>query len=121
MALKRKFYTDADLPGIVQKYAPEFYAEWLKMERPVEKADFSRYAIMYGEGGIYADLDVELLSPHGLLELRSLGQIILPREEHRMIAHKWIGKSFVGQSFLVSPPKNTFWRDLMQVRKLPTR
>ena len=53
-------------------------------------------------GGVYADLDQELMSVHLLRCIVALDRIVLPFEVGRLI----------GQSIIISPPRRLFWRQL---------
>jgi hypothetical protein len=118
--LERKFYTDADLDAAVRKITPQFYPQWLNFSRPIEKADFARYVLLYGEGGIYADLDVELLRP--MYDLCECGSALLPMEllwelpprVSYLRKRKRHTRLFMGQSVMISPKGWEVWLDLMQ-------
>ena len=72
------------------------------MRTIVERVDMARLAIMYLHGGVYADLDMELRSAALLRCAVRLNRIILPYEVGRLI----------GQSILISPPNQLFWKQL---------
>ena len=119
--LQRKFYTDADLPAVVKKYTPQFYEQWSAFHRPVEKADFARYVLLYGEGGVYADLDVELIKPLDDF-LGGFAPVVLPLElkcELVPAKHFWnsrgrISRGFLGQSIMLSAKGQRVWLQLME-------
>lgn len=60
--LKINVYDDDDIQAYVSKFFPEFGEFWDEL-KPVQKADVFRYVIMWNEGGVYADIDVEPLQP----------------------------------------------------------
>jgi hypothetical protein len=68
----------------------------------IEKCDFSRYAILYLYGGIYADLDITAVRPFddGLLS-RSFSWTLD------------VGESEIWNGFLASAPGHPVWADLM--------
>ena len=48
-----------DMAGIVNSTVPHFFAAWRNFST-IEQVDFSRYALLYREGGVYADTDQEV-------------------------------------------------------------
>ena len=42
---------------------PEVLEVWTLLPRPILKADFFRYLILYARGGVYSDIDTEALQP----------------------------------------------------------
>jgi mannosyltransferase OCH1-like enzyme len=107
--LQRKFYTDTDLDAVVRESTPQFYSQWSNFSRPIEKADFARYVLLYAEGGIYADLDVELLRP--MYDLCACGNALLPMEllwelpprQSYFKKRQRHTRLFLGQSVMISP------------------
>lgn len=62
------FWTDAKLRAFISDYAPWFLPTYDNYSEPIQRADVSRYFLLYFYGGIYADLDMEpLQSFEGLL------------------------------------------------------
>ena len=61
-----RFHTDADNRALVAK-AYSWLVPTYERLSPIQRADLSRYLYMHHYGGVYSDLDVELLQP-----LRSL-------------------------------------------------
>lgn len=48
--------------SIIQQHFPNVWSVWGQL-KPVEQSDVFRYAIVWMEGGVYADIDVECLRP----------------------------------------------------------
>ena len=42
---------------------PAYYNTYRRLNKPEEKADFFRYLVVYGEGGVYADVDTVCVRP----------------------------------------------------------
>ena len=57
-----RLYDDADIEAFVRRHCAELAPFW-SLLKPVQRADVFRYAVMWKEGGVYADLDVEPLRP----------------------------------------------------------
>lgn len=54
-------YIDADFEAIVTNYFPWFKTTWNKLTPFIKKVDTIKYMLMYLRGGVYMDLDLELL------------------------------------------------------------
>ena len=59
---KVKVYDDDDIDAYVRKYFGDFMEFW-DILKPVQRADVFRYVVMWKEGGVYADIDVEPIRP----------------------------------------------------------
>lgn len=58
-----RYYTDDDCNAWVQKHCPEFMKAYLSYSTGIHRADFFRILVLYFEGGVYADIDVECIRP----------------------------------------------------------
>ncbi|ADB04097.1 glycosyltransferase [Cannes 8 virus] len=106
-----KFYLDEDLRDVVKKYVPQHLSLYDAMSKNIERVDFARYAILYGVGGIYADIDTAPL--RRIDPWLEKGKIILGREplEHSRTLY---GREVVlCNAFMISPPKEEMWLKLM--------
>ena len=96
-------YHDADLQPLVTAAFPELAPATARMRTLIERTDIARLAVMHLYGGIYSDLDMELLKPNLMRELVCKATIALPFEKGRL----------VGQSILISSvPGHPLWRTL---------
>ena len=64
------FYSDAAALTLVRNYLPEYLPTYTALPKAILRTDFFKYAVLYAHGGIYADLDVDLISPLPWPELR---------------------------------------------------
>lgn len=62
-----RFFTDDDCAKVVEDVSPEHLKAYLSFRHPVMRADYFRYAVIYRDGGLYADIDMECLRPVGPL------------------------------------------------------
>jgi hypothetical protein len=68
--LSYRFFDDAGCAEVVAEIVPQFLDDYHKFPHPVMRADFFRYAIIYRDGGVYADIDMECVRPiHPLLSI----------------------------------------------------
>lgn len=60
-----KYYlmTDEDNLNFVKTYFPDFVSHFQMFEYPIQRADAIRYMWLYVNGGVYLDLDLELMKP----------------------------------------------------------
>jgi len=103
-----KFYTDDDLDNLIKDNMPEKYDFYLNM-RKIEKIDFSRYLMMYLDGGIYADMDTILKNENFVIDIfkKNNNKVIVGIEFNKLRYH-------AAQSILISTSKNNkMWLDLI--------
>ncbi len=62
-AWKYTFYTDEDCLSWIEARCPEMLGPYLSYQTGIHRADFFRILVLYYEGGVYADIDVECLRP----------------------------------------------------------
>jgi mannosyltransferase OCH1-like enzyme len=101
-----KLWTDQENDEFVKREFPEFYQLFAGFPRKIMRADTIRYLIMYKYGGVYMDLDYEVLKPFNFENKN----IVLPLEECVKDENsiKWIGNCF-----LASVPEHKFWQDVI--------
>ena len=56
-----RFYDDADIRRVIADRAPRWLSVHDRLPRAIQRVDLFRYLIVYLDGGLYADLDME---PH---------------------------------------------------------
>lgn len=108
--LEHRFYSDGDLRRLVASHFPQYLALYDGFACNLERTDFARYVMMYVEGGVYADLDMECLQPIDCL-LESEGPVIgtEPREHIKL----YRTDTLLCNAILLSPPGNPLWRELL--------
>jgi mannosyltransferase OCH1-like enzyme len=75
-----RFYDDAACRAVIAEAFPQFLADYDRLPQPVMRADVFRYAVMFRDGGVYADIDMECLRPVGAL--LEGGECLLSIEAH---------------------------------------
>jgi len=110
---KYKLYSDEDLRDIIAKYFPDYLAFYDGCTRNIERVDFSRYVILYLQGGAYADLDTIPLK--NLDVFFSMNKPVLGCEprEHREALYQGREK-VICNAFMISPPGHPLWIELMK-------
>ncbi|RVX66839.1 hypothetical protein B0A52_09569 [Exophiala mesophila] len=111
--------TDENALGYVEQYfgpsgfnRPDVVFTYKSLKDKIIKADLLRYLIMYAEGGLYADIDVEALKPIAAwipdrFNERDIDIVVgIETDEPSFIGHSILGKkaqSFVQWTFLCKP------------------
>lgn len=98
-----RLWTDEDNLAFVEKHFPDFYGIFTKFPKNIMRADTIRYLIMFHFGGVYLDLDYEMLKPFDLLN----HGLVLPYSRN-----KTAGDDFdaFGNCIFGSTPGHPFWK-----------
>jgi mannosyltransferase OCH1-like enzyme len=75
-----RFYDDAQCREVIAETFPQHLAAYDSLPHSVMRADLFRYAVIYRNGGVYADIDMECLRPIG--GLLSEASCLLSIEAH---------------------------------------
>lgn len=107
-----RLHTDADNAALVAEQYPWLEPTFARLSH-IQQADVARLLYMHAYGGVYADLDVELLQPlQPLLELiiaRKGARAILSQEPaaHALLLER--RPRLACNAILASEPKHPFW------------
>lgn len=102
--------TDKDNRELIKKHFPDFLDTYDSLEYPIMRADLIRYAFLYIYGGVYMDMDIELVKP--LDDLFQDGGDIYVVESGNT-------GSIYTNSFLASKPGCKIWLDCLNEIKKP--
>lgn len=98
-----RLWTDEDNDAFVTTEYPDFLPIFRAFPRGIMRADVIRYLIMYRIGGLYLDLDYEMLKPFDLLEHR----LVLPWNRNKAFGDAYDG---IGNCIFASEPGHEFWK-----------
>lgn len=101
-----RLWTDEDNDAFVAKEYPEFLDIFRNLSRGIMRADIIRYLIMYKIGGVYLDLDYEMLKPFDFKN----EELVIPL--NRSIAFG-DAKDELGNCIFASVPGHQFWKDVI--------
>jgi mannosyltransferase OCH1-like enzyme len=96
-----KLWTDEDNLAFVSKEYPDFLKTFTGLPKNIMRADVIRYLLMCRLGGLYMDLDYEMLKPFDLVE----HDIVLPWEGGHPP-----GQELICNSIFASEPGHAFWK-----------
>lgn len=75
-----RIFDDAKSRRVVQDIVPDLIDSYDRLPHPVMRADIFRYAIIYRDGGMYADIDMECIGP--IDEFMRAGPCLMAIESH---------------------------------------
>ena len=101
-AWKHVLLSDDDNAAFVAAHFPDLLGWFSALRYPIQRADVIRYMWLYVHGGLYMDLDIELVAPlDELFEGRSMETWLLKAP-----------RNFAGHYtnfMMASTPRNPFW------------
>ena len=103
---KYKLWTDDNNDAFVKSEYPDFFDIFKGFSRNIMRADVIRYLIMYKIGGVYLDLDYEVLKP---FDFRN-HKIVLPLNRSVEYGDE---KNELGNCIFASAPGHVFWKDVI--------
>lgn len=101
-----KLWTDKDNDEFVRKEFPELYDIYNGFSKNIMRADVIRYLIMDKIGGLYLDLDYEMLKPFNFKD----SQLILPKNRSLNFGDS---ADEIGNCVFASVPNHQFWKDVI--------
>ena len=108
-----KLWTDENNLEFVSEYFPSFYQTYIDFPKNIMRADVIRYLIMYKIGGLYLDLDYEMLKPFDILEY----DLVLPFNRNIDFGDKF---NAIGNCIFASNSGHEFWelaiKDLQSIK-----
>lgn len=102
-----KLWTDNRMQDFVEEQFPDFVETYLGFPKNVMRADAFRYLLIYKIGGVYLDLDYEVLKPFDFKG----HSVVLPFNRQVKNGDKFDG---VGNCIFASVPGHPFWLDVIQ-------
>jgi len=102
--------TDDDNRKFVKKYFPDFLKYYDAFPYPIMRADAVRYMFLYIYGGIYMDLDFEVMEP--------IDRFFISDIDVYLVHSSNVG-SYLTNSFMASKPKCKLWLDVIETMKKP--
>jgi mannosyltransferase OCH1-like enzyme len=101
-----RLWTDDANDDFIKQYYPDLFPIYSSYPKPVMKADVIRYAIMDQIGGLYLDLDYEMLKPFDLD-----GAVILPKSRSTQFGDK---ENRIGNCIMASEKGQPFWKAVLK-------
>lgn len=102
-----RLWTDADNLALLKGKTPHLYDVYISLPKNIMRADMIRYVIMSKIGGLYLDLDYEMLKPFDLLEY----DLVLPYNRNVSAGDSYDG---LGNCIFASAPGHPFWEHVLR-------
>jgi hypothetical protein len=103
-------WTDEGIDKLLQEDDKEFYNEYLNKLDPIYKFDYVRYIILENYGGMYVDMDVELI------DISFMDKI----DSEKIYLMEGTGGTYIENSLIISPLDNVnkqFWQRIKMSAK----
>jgi len=102
-----KYYllNDDECDSFMKLYFPSLLEWFRNLQHPIQRADVIRYAWLYVHGGMYLDLDIEIVA--SLDELFVNGELFLLKAPRNFAGH-------YTNFFMASSKKNPFWIKVLE-------
>jgi mannosyltransferase OCH1-like enzyme len=100
-----KLWTDEDNLAFVREQMPELLDVFTRLPKNIMRADVIRYVLMHKLGGLYLDLDFEMLKPFDLTRYDCVLALETPGAFNR--------ESRVGNAFFASAPGHPFFKAVL--------
>jgi len=97
-----RLWTDEQNLEFVKQNFADFYEVFIRLPKNIMRADVIRYLIMYKIGGLYLDLDYEMIKPFDLLNF----DLVLPYNRQIKYGDRYDG---IGNCIFASAPGHKFW------------
>ena len=101
-----RLWSDEDNEQFVREEFPEFFETFQSFSLPIMRADVIRYLIMYKIGGVYLDLDYEMLQPFSYKD----DALVLPLNRSKNSGDEADG---LGNCIFASESGHPFWADVI--------
>ncbi|WP_158284993.1 glycosyltransferase [Hoeflea marina] len=113
-----RFWTDEDLLVFMRAEFPHLMDIYLAYPNPVQRADLSRYCLLWHFGGVYADIDTACISP--LEPLAGDARVVLCSEPlaHITSGHLRGLEAMWFNGTMASPARHPFWLSVIELCKV---
>ena len=102
--------TDEDNRKFVKKHFPDFLPYYDDFPHGIQRCDAIRYMWLFVNGGIYMDLDYEMLHP--------LDELFIIDSEAYLVSSSNVG-AYITNSFMASKPGCKLWLEMIEAMKKP--
>ena len=107
------FWTDRGFTDMLLRHFPEYYDIYRKYDHKVNKADMRKYFLLYKEGGVVADLDLECVRSFD--DDMMDAECILAQEPvvHQELVYGAEGFKYLTPAFMACRPGHPFFKYLI--------
>ncbi len=111
-----RYYTDEDCLVWVRKHCPELRDAYLSFPRGIHRADLFRILVLYFEGGVYADIDIECIRPLDelLARLDENKSVFLTRDHPVHERIHFSGRLMYMNDFMIAQPGDPLIEEILK-------
>jgi len=111
-----RYYTDEDCMAWIENVCPEFKKAYLTFPKGIHRADLFRILVLYFEGGVYADLDIECVRPLDELIARlDLSKSIYLVRDHPVHEHiHFKRRPMFMNDFMIAQPRDPLIEEILK-------
>lgn len=125
---EHRFYEDADMEAVIADCDMISVEDFRKIPTGIEKADVFRCAVLFRDGGVYCDVDMEAVRPmEEMFELAvwdgfvNGGEEMLMTTDHPIHCERLYGHDVVMNNFMVAMPEASFLGEFLHEVGLAAR
>lgn len=108
---KYYFWSVESVMKLIKDKYPSFESVWNKLSEPIHKADALRYLVLYEYGGVYLDMDMEVLRPLNRITMKYASVLAVEPFEHSVfLFHK---QFLLNNCFMCSRKHHPFFKMLV--------
>lgn len=100
-----RLWSDEDLETLVREKYPWFLSFYKNYPQHIMRVDAARYMVLDTYGGVYIDMDFEVVRPFFHL---------LPQDKVSLVESCYQETETIQNSLMASPPKHMFWNEVMR-------
>lgn len=110
------FFTDEDIVSFIKNKMPEYYNVFVHLTHKIQQIDFFRYLVVYYYGGVYLDIDVEIVKSLDNIYYEYTDQCVFPVELQNITDSIITSQGYtklIGNYAFYSPPKHPFIKQII--------
>jgi len=110
------FFDDNEIVTFIKTKMPEHYNTFVHLKHKIQQLDFFRYLVIYYYGGVYLDLDVELVLPLDKLYYDCDNECVFPIELFNITDSIITCQGYtnlIGNYAFYSPPRHPFIKQII--------
>jgi mannosyltransferase OCH1-like enzyme len=107
------FFDDDDIMHFMKSTTPKYYETFLNLTGKIQQIDFFRYVAIYYYGGLYLDLDIEIVNGFDDIDLT---KCIFPIESKNPVDEILVSQSapLVGNYAFYAPKRHPFIKNIIE-------
>jgi mannosyltransferase OCH1-like enzyme len=107
------FFDDDDIIHFMKSTTPEYYETFLNLSGKIQQIDFFRYVAIYYYGGMYLDLDIDIINAFDDIDYE---KCIFPIESKNPVDEILVSQSvsLIGNYAFYAPKRHPFLKNIIE-------